>query len=450
MPSLEHLEILKQGVEAWNEWRKLNPYIRPYLTDADLSGADLGGAYLRHAELGRMNLNGVNLSRADLIGAILNGSNLSGADLSHAMLQGATLTSVNLSHANLSHADLSYAKIQSPYLRGADFTNSYWQGTSLAAADVSEAIGLENVTHQTPSTVGVDTLYMSAGKIPEAFLRGCGIPEPFIVQLPALVASLEPIQFYSCFISYSSKDQQFAERLHADLQARGVRVWFAPHDLPIGARIRPAIDESIRVHDKLLLVLSEYSVTSQWVEQEVETALAKEREQEGRAVLFPIRIDDTVMESKAGWPALLKNTRNVGDFTRWKDHDSYQKAFERLLRDLKARGIAKARERPNATEAAVPVENAVSQLTAEFEEIKANIIFSTLAHVIAAELKRLKALIHRHSFLLNRSDVFNFYEAWLAPHEIHFEYGAQLNLKQAQYEQIKEQLANIDLRSSSP
>ena len=115
-----------------------------------------------------------------------------------------------------------------------------------------------------------------------------------------------------------------------------MRVWFAPHDLPIGARIRLAIDESIRLHDKLLLVLSEMSVSSQWVEQEVETALAREREQEGKTILFPIRIDDSVMESKAGWPALLRNTRNVGDFTLWKEHDSYRRAFERLLRDLKA------------------------------------------------------------------------------------------------------------------
>ena len=145
-----------------------------------------------------------------------------------------------------------------------------------------------------------------------------------------------PIEFYSCFISYSSADHEFAERLHADLQAKGVRVWFAPHDLPIGARIRPAIDESIRIHDKLLLVLSEASVSSQWVEQEVETALAREREQEGKAVLFPIRVDDVIMEIKSGWPALLKNTRQVGDFTRWKEHGPYSKAFERLLRDLKA------------------------------------------------------------------------------------------------------------------
>jgi hypothetical protein len=83
-------------------------------------------------------------------------------------------------------------------------------------------------------------------------------------------------------------------------------------------------------------VLSEASVSSQWVEQEVETALSREREPEGGTILFPIRIDDAVMEIKSGWPALLKNTRNVGDFTDWKNHDSYQKAFDRLLRDLKA------------------------------------------------------------------------------------------------------------------
>jgi hypothetical protein len=168
------------------------------------------------------------------------------------------------------------------------------------------------------------------------FLRGCGVPEDFITYARSLTT--KAIEFYSCFISYSSTDQEFAERFYKDLQAKRVRVWFAPHDLLIGAKIRLAIDESIRVHDKLLLVLSETSVSSQWVEQEVETALAKEREAKGKTILFPIRIDNAVMEIKSGWPALLKNPRNVGDFTNWKDHDSYQKAFDRLLRDLKAKG----------------------------------------------------------------------------------------------------------------
>jgi len=121
------------------------------------------------------------------------------------------------------------------------------------------------------------------------------VPEPFVVQTKALVAAMEPIQFYSCFLSYSSKDQEFAERLYADLQQKHVRCWFAPEDMKIGERIRPRIDEAIRVHDKLLLVLTESSMKSAWVEKEVETAFEKERKQ-SRTVLFPIRLDDAVMD----------------------------------------------------------------------------------------------------------------------------------------------------------
>jgi hypothetical protein len=168
--------------------------------------------------------------------------------------------------------------------------------------------------------------------LPLPFLRGCGLPDALIDYLPPLLA--EPVQFY-CFLSYASKDHAFAERLYADLQNNGVRCWFAPEDLPIGAKTRASIDESIRVCDTLLLILSKYSVTSQWVEQEVETALARERQQ-GTTILFPVRIDNTVMALETGWPALIRNTRNIGDFRRWKQHDVYQKVLKRLPRDLTA------------------------------------------------------------------------------------------------------------------
>jgi TIR domain-containing protein len=192
--------------------------------------------------------------------------------------------------------------------------------------------GLENCITLGPSTLDHRTLAKS-GPLPLTFLHGCGLPEALIDYLPSLLN--EPFQFYSCFISYASRDQAFAERLYADLQNNGVRCWFAPQDLPVGAKIRASIDETIHVYDKLLLVLSTTSVASQWVEQEVETAFARERQQ-GITILFPVRIDDTVMTLETGWPALIRRTRNIGDFRRWKTHDMYQQAFDRLLRDLKA------------------------------------------------------------------------------------------------------------------
>ena len=87
--------------------------------------------------------------------------------------------------------------------------------------------------------------------------------------------------------------------------------------------------------NKLPLVLSKHSITSDWVEQEVETALARER-REKRLILFPIRLDDAVMSIDVGWPAYVRNSRNIGDFTKWKHYTSYRRTFVRLIRDLRA------------------------------------------------------------------------------------------------------------------
>jgi len=191
------------------------------------------------------------------------------------------------------------------------------------------------MTHIGPSTVGVDTLIRSQGKIPEAFLRGCGVPESLIQSLPLILKRMQPIQFYSCFISYSSKDVDFAERLHADLQAKGIRTWIDRDDLKTGEWIRRAINEAIWAHDKLMLVLSEHSIRSDWVEGEVEAALERERRDE-RTVLFPIRLDNEVLDTSVAWASNIRQRRHIGDFVGWKDPDSYQRSLTRLLRDLNA------------------------------------------------------------------------------------------------------------------
>jgi hypothetical protein len=141
-------------------------------------------------------------------------------------------------------------------------------------------------------------------------------------------------QFYSCFVSYSSKDEEFAQILYKDLQERDVRCWFAPVDMKIGDRIRSRIDKMIHQYDKLLLILSDSSIGSQWVEHEVEAALEKERKKKN-TVLFPIRLDGTVMSIKSGWANYIRNTRNIGDFSNWKETESYNKSFESLLTALR-------------------------------------------------------------------------------------------------------------------
>jgi len=167
--------------------------------------------------------------------------------------------------------------------------------------------------------------------VPLTFWRGCGLSDRAIQYLT--LSDKGPNEYFSCFISYSSKDFEFASRLHSDLQENGVRCWFAPHDLPIGAKVLDGIDEAIRANDKVLLILSHNAISSSWVEDEVITAFAQER-QRNEPVLFPVRIDNAIMEADKPWASMLRNNRNIGNFTDWKQRSTYQPVFERLLRDL--------------------------------------------------------------------------------------------------------------------
>lgn len=146
--------------------------------------------------------------------------------------------------------------------------------------------------------------------------------------------STEERQEISCFISYSSTDNGFAEKLHADLEQAGMRCWFAPHDMPIGAKIRPAIDKAIRENGRVILILSAHSMASSWVEKEVETAFEREGAT-GKTILVPVRLDAAIMEAQDGWAADIRRQRNIGDFSQWRDSSAYASAVNRLLESLR-------------------------------------------------------------------------------------------------------------------
>ncbi len=405
MADEEHIKRLKQGVAEWNRWRKeerpdvdlsglelpLTELTGANLSDARLSAADLSGAKLddadlsesnlSRADLAEANLRGANLTTADLIGALLRGadlrgaklggadlsgaqlvfanlsganlrgafldeanlarSDLSGADLRGADLSNASLHSANLNGANLRVADLRTADLSQANLSNANLTGATLHETIFADVDLTGAIGLEKCCHMGPSTIDHRTLQKS-NPLPLTFLRGVGLPDALIEYLPSL--SNQAIQYYSCFISYSVKDDEFAHRIHADLQNNGVRCWFAPHDMKIGEKIHDSIDAAIRLRDKVLLILSEHSIKSDWVEDEVTKAFEEERRRE-QIVLFPLRLDNAVMDTAEAWAAKLR-ARHIGDFRGWKDHDGYKQSFERVLRDLECQAGNAAAPKP--------------------------------------------------------------------------------------------------------
>jgi hypothetical protein len=214
------------------------------------------------------------------------------------------------------------------------------RGIVFSNVDLSTAESLDTVVHEGPSSIGIDTLYKSKGRIPEVFLRGCGVPDGLIAYLPTLLASQD---FHSCFISYSHMDEEFAKRLHSRMRDEHLRVWYAPEEMKGGRKLHEQIEQAIRVYDKLLLVLSETSMKSEWVATEIYHARQREVK-EKRQVLFPIRL--VPFEAIKEWKCFDADTGKdmareireyfIPDFSDWKDHDCFEAGFKRLLADLKS------------------------------------------------------------------------------------------------------------------
>jgi len=378
-----HLKIIKQGVIAWNAWREAHSDITPDLRAADLSGAELTGgnfegANLEEANLKNANLRKANFERADLTGAHLQRAQLRSANLEAAKLYGTDFLKARLIGANLQRTDLRRANLAGAHLGGANLSGTDLRETNLGAADLLEANldeadfsgvhisgvnfseatlrstnlsnavihsatfgdndlstvkGLATVCHIGPSTIGIDTLFRSDGKIPEVFLRGAGVPEDFITFLPSLIGS--STDFYSCFISYSHEDEEFSRHLHLRMRGENLRVWYAAEHMKGGKKLHEEIFRAIQAHDKLLLVLSENSMKSEWVKTEIRRARKVERE-ENRRKLFPIRLIDFGTIEK--WECFDADSgKDLGvevreyyipDFSNWKDHDSFELEFE--------------------------------------------------------------------------------------------------------------------------
>jgi uncharacterized protein YjbI with pentapeptide repeats len=356
MADSKALEILKQGVGEWNAWRTRE--FRNQGFSVDLSGAALAGANLRDANFGRADLRRADLSRAELSNANLSGANAAGADLSGAHLSGVKLIRADLTGANLSRADIRLAHLHEANLTRADLRWASFRVSNLAAADLTGAelfetvfsdcnlsgvSGLAELRHHGASTIDHRTLAQS-GQLPGKFLRGAGMPAVWLDYLPALVE--EPLVFYACSVFHAHQDAAFAKRLCESLQRAGVRVWPAVQNVPLNGDLPLETHQTLRVHDKAVVVFSEHSVSSDWVETAIQRTLLREgigarnRPPAGtRApLLIPIRIDDAILTSQRGWAARIRRTRPIADFTKWKEHDLFGRGVEKLVEDLRHAG----------------------------------------------------------------------------------------------------------------
>jgi len=146
----------------------------------------------------------------------------------------------------------------------------------------------------------------------------------------------QEFQLYSCFISYSTQDQPFADRLCADLRDKGVCCWIATNDLQGSKELNEQIEEAIQSFDRLPLILSDSSMNSEWVKTEIANARQKEVDQSKR-VIFPISL--VLFETNRAWKNFDADTGKdsareireyyIPNFSAWKNQDKYQVAFDK-------------------------------------------------------------------------------------------------------------------------
>lgn len=312
MADQRHLNKLKEGVEAWNMWRDEHPAILPDLREAKLHGKILNRIDFRHT----------NLDDADL----------SDANLCSSSLKSASLFRTNLRGAKIRNANLYRTYFKETILQRTNFYKASLLDTAFLNVDLHETINLESVIHLGPSTVGIDTVQRSRGKIPDAFLIGTGVSEQLVERFHSLGNA--PFDYYTCFISYSSQDQHFVEILYQYLHKAGVLCWFAPEELKTGDKFTAEITNAVQSREKLLVVLSKSSIQSEWVGKEVNLALTKEGNGK-REVLLPIRLDGAYLKSKIDWAVAIRKRRHISDFENWQDNPHYQKLLINLLKDLR-------------------------------------------------------------------------------------------------------------------
>src|SRR5438067_595493 len=247
MANPEHVAKLMEGADAWNAWRKTADE-RP-----DLSGLELMEETFVSYDLTAANLSNTRLSHVTFWGGWFDGISFEGANLFELLFW-----SVELQRSTFARAKIQFSRFHLCNLSESDFTAAELYGNAFTNASLTSVRGLDTSSRRwSPNSIGIETFFESGG-LPEAFLRSSGVPEEFIEYAASLVG--KAIEYYSCFISYSSNDDEFARRIYNDLQGKKISTWWAPEELKIGDRFRSRIDESIRIHDKLVLILSANSV----------------------------------------------------------------------------------------------------------------------------------------------------------------------------------------------
>lgn len=250
-----------------------------------------------------------------------------------------------MQNTNLTAAYLVDTVFHGSNLQGAILEDATMFDTVFRRVDLSEVQGLDAVQHLGPSTIGLDTLLRSSGRVPESFLVGAGVP-------PAAVSSLlawarkhgRRAEYCSVFISYGGPDESFARRVHETLQANGVETFFFAEHAEPGMKLFEVMSRFVNEYERVVLLCSRSSLSRRGVVNELDEVLRREAREGASAVLIPATLDDYVYsEWKPARPSFVRAVldRVIADF-RGADGDEriFRSGIDRLLKALRRRKAA--------------------------------------------------------------------------------------------------------------
>lgn len=323
----------------------------------DLSEANLSGCDLRWTNFAGANLRGADFSGAFLTGAYFGPSEFRrkgqndyetyiNANLKNVNFEGAVLLASAFNFAELDNASFKNAYMGLTNFRGINFSNVSFQESQLLKTafidcDFSNSNDIDSIIHLGPSSIDFDTLNKSNG-ISTQFLKQIGLSEQIIEYSPDLLDAGNPINFYSCFISHSSSDEKFCNLLYHTLVKEKIRSWYAPEDMEAGKKVYYQIGKAINSYDKLIIVLSESSLASSWVKNEIKLTRAREKFT-GKQLLFPISI--VPFTTLQNWKLIDEETGEdiaseirsyyIPDFSNWENQNDFLISIGKLIKALR-------------------------------------------------------------------------------------------------------------------
>lgn len=369
MGSKSLIAVVKQGRSALAKWRQANPEVLLNLSEADLRGANLRGANLKRADLTgavlreadlvgaqfteadltRADLRDAKLVKADFYAAKLFRATIAGADASGAYFRRAEMTQCDLRGTDLTKADLIDATLNKAalndailiaaemartHLIDADFGGATFGWTLLESLDLSRCIGLDDIKHIGPSSIGLDTATAAHRVLSTKFLQSCGVAEGVIRHWAEIFG--HPAEQAPCFIRYVAEDAVFAHALFQVAQAKGLRCWLdeMSDDIERRTHLSP---QTYETNERILICASKAALKSQWINTEFERVASRERDLKaatGRDVrlLFPLNLDGFMFSGD--WKH--KNEKQLSklsvDFVGWRRNtEKLEAEFNKLL-----------------------------------------------------------------------------------------------------------------------